>query len=295
MLDAPSNLGLRALDPNVEPGCFLLPETLRSEGLLERLNADDGGRVPAPSYPHADWKPGDGVRHAEAIASYSARLASRLEAILAKDEFPLVLGGDCSILLAPMLAMRRRGRFGLVALDGPDFRHPDNSDHVGAAAGESLAMVTGRGDRRLTNIDGLAPYVRDQDTVLIGMREDDEFRQEVEKTLTSVLATEVHQEGAGYAVRQALWNVAECEGFWVHVDADVLDPTVMPAVDTPEEGGIDFPQLQEILAGLLASPHCVGMDVTIYDPLQDGDGSAGRNLTNAIVAALHAAGRGVVY
>jgi arginase len=26
-------------------------------------------------------------------------------------------------------------------------------------------------------------------------------------------------------------------GYWIHVDVDVLDPTFMPAVDSPDAGG----------------------------------------------------------
>jgi 3'-phosphoadenosine 5'-phosphosulfate sulfotransferase (PAPS reductase)/FAD synthetase len=45
---------------------------------------------------------------------------------------------------------------------------------VGAAGGEALALVTGRGQADLTDLQALNPYVRDPDAVLLGIREDDE-------------------------------------------------------------------------------------------------------------------------
>ena len=51
-----------------------------------------------------------------------------------------------------------------------DFRHPGNA---GAAAGEDLAIVTGRGDARLINLENLGPYIRDEDIHIIGVRADD--------------------------------------------------------------------------------------------------------------------------
>jgi arginase len=58
-----------------------------------------------------------------------------------------VLGGDCSILLGNLLALRRGGRAGLVFIDGhSDFRHLGNSENGRAAAGEDLAVACGLGD-----------------------------------------------------------------------------------------------------------------------------------------------------
>jgi arginase len=53
-------------------------------------------------------------------------------AVLDASRFPIVLGGDCSILLGATLALRRRGRYGAAFLDGhSDFRHPRNSPRSG--------------------------------------------------------------------------------------------------------------------------------------------------------------------
>src|SRR4029450_10655710 len=104
------------------------------------------------------WKDGDGVRNERAIERFSLRLADRVAALLDRGSVPVVPGGDCSILLGNMLALRRRGRYGLVFVDGhSDFRHPGNSDAVGSAAGEDLPLVTGRGDgSRTWRIAGLS-------------------------------------------------------------------------------------------------------------------------------------------
>ena len=111
---------------------------------MARLGANDGGRVQPPPYtPDHD---ATGTRNGLAIADYAVRLADRLGELLDAGGFPLLLGGDCSILLGPMLTLRRRGRYGLAFIDGHlDFRHPGNSSRLSAVAGEDLAVVTGRG------------------------------------------------------------------------------------------------------------------------------------------------------
>jgi hypothetical protein len=108
------------------------------------------------------------VSQAADIARYTVRLADRIGSIVAGGEFPLILGGDCSIGLGAALAMRRLGedrggRIGLVYVDAhSDFRHPGNAKVVGAAAGEALALITGRGQADLAAIEQRRPYIRDR-------------------------------------------------------------------------------------------------------------------------------------
>ena len=118
LLDAPSNLGLRPPVPGTVPGCYKLAGALRDQRLLERLSAIEGGVVVPPRYDRGDWNEGDGVFNAHAIADSTRRLADRLGGHLWAGEFPVVLGGDCSILLGSMLALRRMGRYGLAFIDG---------------------------------------------------------------------------------------------------------------------------------------------------------------------------------
>jgi arginase len=69
------------------------------------------------------------------------------------------------------------------------------------------------------------------------------------------------------------------------VDADVLDDTLMPAVDSRVPGGLSYEALVELLRPLLASPRA-GIELTLYDPDRDPDGTAGRAFTAALVEAL---------
>jgi len=293
VLDAPSNLGLRPPTATSVPGCAKAPGALRDQGLLARLGARDAGCLTPPRFDPGDWQPGDGVCHAESIGWYSRRLADRIGAILDAGEFPVVLGGDCSILLGSTLALARmRSRdglpYGLVYLDGhSDFRHPGNASYVGAAAGEDLALATGRGQPDLTDMEGLRPYLRDEHVVLLGIRPQDEYRLDLQAA--GVAYREVPQlraDGAGRTAQWAREHLADCTGFWLHVDVDVLDPAVMPAVDAPDDGGIAYAELELLIAGLVAAPDCLGMQVTVFDPDYDPDGAYARELVGSLVTGL---------
>lgn len=290
VVDAPSNLGLRPPAPGAVPGCHKLPGALREQGLVRRLGALEGGVVVPPRYDRGTWREGDGVFHAKELATYTGKLADRIEHHVRNGELPVVLGGDCSVQLGALLALRRVGRHGLVHLDAScDFRHPGNSDRVGAAAGEELALATGRGQDDLTDLEGLRPYLRTEDARVVGVREDDPERGELaELEIPVVTVGDIRRWGAdslGRALAHS-YETPRLGGFWVHLDADVLDPSVMPAVDTPEPDGLLPHELTALLRPLLASPRCVGLDVTVYDPDLDPDGTAGALLADLVVAGF---------
>jgi arginase len=293
VLDAPSNLGLRPPSPTTVPGCAKAPGALRDRGLVSRLAARDAGCLTPPRYDPGNWRPGDGVCQAAKITGYSARLADRIGAIIDANEFPLVLGGDCSILLGAAVAVNRLaeelgGRTGLVFVDGhSDFRHPGNADYVGAAAGEDLALVTGRGQVELAGIENRRPYLRDADVVVLGIREHDEYRMDLQAAgIATRPVPELRAEGASRSAKWAREHLADCAGFWLHVDVDVLDPAVMPAVDAPDEGGIAHRELELLVAGLVSDDSCLGMELTVFDPDQDPEGSYAAELVDTLVTAL---------
>jgi arginase len=293
VLDAPSNLGLRPPTPSSVPGCAKAPGALRDHGLVRRLGARDAGCHTPPRFDPGQWRPGDGVSQAGDIARYTVGLADRIGAILAADEFPLVLGGDCSIVLGSALAMRRYGedhggRVGLVYVDAhSDFRHPGNASIVGAAAGEALALVTGRGQADLAAIEQRRPYIRDSDVVLVGVRSADEYRMDLQAGgFAFRTAPDVRTHGANRTAQWAVAQLAECIGFWVHLDVDVLDPSVMPAVDAPDPGGIAYQELEQLLRGMLGSPYCLGLELTVFDPDFDVEGVYAADIVNTLVNTL---------
>ncbi|MFC9691599.1 arginase family protein [Kribbella sp. NPDC056951] len=289
VLDGPSNLGLRPPAEGTVPGCYKLAGALRDQGIVTRIGAADAGCVVPPRYDRGSWKPGDGVFNAAAMASYSVRLADRVGSLVDDDKFVVLLGGECSNLLGPALALKRRGRYGVVYLDGhSDMRTVDNDEYVGAAGGEALALVTGRGQRDLTDLEGSSPYVRDTDAVMLGYREDESYLETLEEAGIPHWSALNIIEDPTAAASGVLAHLEreELDGFWVHLDVDILDAAIMPAVDSPDPGGIDHAQLQALLRPLVASQKCVGIDIGIYDPDLDPEQIYAAELTDTLVASL---------
>src|SRR4030095_1528881 len=225
VIDAPSILGLRPT------GVELLPKALRAAGLLERLNAEYGGIV-APSSPYNHSRDEETkLLNAEAIKEHSLKLAEAVKRQLHKNKFPIVIGGDCSILIGNLLALRRLGRYGLFFIDGhSDFYLPEESP-TGEVANMDLAIVSGYGPEILSNLDHLKPLVKEQDIVVFGYRDSSQSTQygcqDIKKTtmINAVELVDIKKLGlkktASLGIQTVLKN--ELSGFWIHLDADVLD------------------------------------------------------------------------
>lgn len=286
ILDAPSILGLSPT------GVEHLPEAMKSAGLHTGLAAGYAGRVEPPPYePVRD--PETRLLNPNGLEAYARLLADRVSDLLREGKLPIVVGGDCSNLIGCALALRRAGRYGLFFIDGhADFYQPQ-AEPKGEVASMDLAIASGRGPLVLTDIDGLKPLLRDEDIVAFGYRDSAEQREHGSQ---DIAATSIHtftldrvrDLGVAHAAERALaaLSLEELDGLWIHLDADVLNDAIMPAVDYRMPGGLGWDELSVLLRALIGSGAVVGMNIGIFNPRLDTDGSVARRFVECLVAGL---------
>jgi arginase len=285
LVEAPSNLGLKEPAPGIIPAVHLLPAWLKQWGFYEAVLPQNVYSVPPPPY-GTEVDPESGVRNADALGRYSQQLAARIAQVVRQGAFALVLGGDCSILLGNMLGLKAVGTYGLFFLDGhTDYAWPGLSA-TGGAAGMDLALVTGCGPAKLTALGGQHPYVRPEHAWCVGNRDADEAYVAAirDSAVQYVDLAEVRRRGPGACARDflAYIHAQQLDGFWIHFDVDVLAHDIMPAVDSPQPGGLSYPELAELLVPLLQSPLAVGLDITILDPSLDPTGEITRRFVSGL-------------
>jgi arginase len=252
LLTAPTSLGNRPYEDDGTARCTDRgPARLREQGIVERLNANDLGDVPAAPYRDFARVPST-IRNEDLVLAHVRAIARALERI---DGFTLILGGDCSVLLGSLLGLSKDRDLGLVFIDGHDDFNTIDTTVTGAVAGMDLALATGRGTSELARLRGARPLVRDEHVVAVGIREWTNARAHIR---TAVNAEEAIDKIGG-------------RDFFIHLDADVLDPEFMPFVDSPVAGGLTPDALIELLVPLVRHPRAVGMELTIYDPRHDYD------------------------
>lgn len=216
------------------------------------------------------------------MRAFNLALADEVEAVGKVGDFPLVVGGDCSVLLGALAGQRRLGPLSLVHVDGhSDFRHPGNYDPhraLGAVAGMDLALATGRGELLMADWPGVVgPLVPDDAVVQLGEREgrDRDFAwPDIADTAITRIdvfeANELEPDELLIRVKEPLNRRAW--PFWVHFDVDVLDEGIMPAVDSPGSPGIQPDKLVHVLHGLVSDRRCRGLTMTVFDPDLDTAG-----------------------
>jgi arginase len=278
IIAAPSALGLVPPRKGHEPGTWCAPRALMAAGLTVRLGANRVTNLGHPAYSfEAEAEVGTRIRNGRKLRRFSEALGSTVAAAIARGRFPLVVGGDCSIILGCLHGARAGGEIGLVHIDGhSDFYHPGNYDSrkvQGSAAGMDLALATGRGEALLARWDG-RPLVQDDNVVQIGERNelepDFDYRDIRQTAIRQLPIRSVIRDGIERTVRHSLAPMHGANPpLWVHVDLDVVSDREITAVDSPGHPGLSFPQLATLLRGLLESGRILGLDVAIYDPELD--------------------------
>jgi arginase len=207
--------------------------------------------------------------------------------------FAVVLGGDCSIVLGSLLGARKSA---VVYVDAhADFETPDES-HTGSVASMCLALAVGRGETPLARLTGDGPLVHGKDVVLIGRRDAAEpwygHAALAASPILDIPGAALSNRGMADVAAAALKRLTspgpseEPRGFWIHLDADVINPSVMPAVDSPEPGGPTIEELVDLLTPLVRHPRALGLELTIYDPGLDPDRSCASRLLSLLENVL---------
>lgn len=292
LLGAPSSIGIRPYESGEARHLDRAPAALRSRGLAKRLNAADLGDVLPP--PYLDFtRPGVRPRNEAGVESYSRALGERVAASTTAGNFTLVLGGDCSIVLGGLLGVRQAtgGLTGLAYVDGhADFAAPEES-LSGSAASMCLSLAVGRGDTPLARLLTNGPLTEARHVALLGRHDEHDEGYGNESVLASPMldlrATDIRSQGGALVAAAALDRLAaeELAGFWIHLDADVIDAGVLPAVDSPEPG-LQPDAVAELLRPMVRHPAALGMEVTIYDPGLDPDGTSAETLALLLESIL---------
>ena len=268
------------------------PEALRDAGLAQRTGARDAGDVDATvDVPNRDAR--TGVIGFEQIRRASSQIHSTIAAILDEGGKPLVVGGDCTVLVGALAAAKERlGRVGLAFVDGHLDYFGGETSPSGEAADMDLAFVTGNGPEGLVDLADPPPIAEPGDVVVMGHRTDPEQggpqggpreTDLVDERIQLVEAPAIKRgdpERLGRYVAERLQ--AQAGRFWLHFDVDVFDQAEMPAATYPLADGLGWEHAEALLRPLVGSGRLVGLSVADFVPDKDPDGRYARRLVDLV-------------
>jgi len=176
--------------------------------------------------------------------------------VFAANSTLITLGGDHGVPIPVLRALEVFGKpITLVHVDAHlDWRHEVN----GETEGYSSPI------RRAAEM----PWIKK--IVQIGMRgigsaRDAEVQDAIDYGADIIDAYEMHNIGMAEVLRR----IPDGGPYYLTIDADGLDPTIMPAVMAQTPGGLDWLQIRQLVHGLIKKGRVLGMDLVEIAPIHD--------------------------
>lgn len=258
-------------------GVDMGPSALRAAQLERRIealghNLQDLGDLHTPEVETRKLRDAK-ARYLDEIVRICEQLAKRVEKTARLGRFPVVLGGDHSIVMGTMAGLvKARGAQGLIYIDAHgDFNTTDTTPS-GNIHGMGLAACLGLGHPKLVNIGGVKPKVKPENVALLGVRELDAGEKELVRKNDIYVATmrDIDEKGIARVVKDAIERAKErTKGVHVTFDVDVLDPSEAPGTGTPVPGGLTFREAHLALEILAERNVPTSFELVEVNPLLD--------------------------
>jgi arginase len=254
---------------------------LRAGGLARRLReagVEDGGDLDleAPS----GERGASGLLNERALERLVGETRRHVVGALGRGRMPLLVGGDCPVVLGALAAIRDRGEVpGVVMIDGHEDAWPPDRSETGEASDSEVAIALGRVPALPGELGRLVPLLAPDRVLLAGPRDLSEILEAGLESVRDEIAVFVDDAAittAPAAVERRLGgSLAQGAGdaFWLHVDLDALSSEAFAPVDYPQPGGIGWDELDRLAKTFAVDPRCRGASVVIYNPDLDPDRS----------------------
>ncbi len=280
-------------------GVDMGPSAIRIAGLADRLaelghKVVDEGDIGIKNM--EALKVGDvRARYLGEIARASRLVCAKVERIVAKGRFPLVLGGDHSISVGTVSAIaatsRREGKkVGLLWVDAHGDINTPQTSPSGNIHGMPVAALLGEGPEELTAIGGPGPKIDPRNVAMVAIRSLDEGEKVRLKQYGVAVHTmsEVDRKGIDEVMKRALARVTDgTDRVHVSFDLDAVDPAVAPGVGTPVKGGLDYREAHLLMEMLSDSGAMTSLEMVEANPILDD-----RNTSAAFAVELVQSGFG---
>lgn len=273
IIGAPTTYGQPKLGVN------LGPEAIRYAGLVKRiqnlgLEVEDRGNIVVPPVDLERFHGSqEGLRNYNEIMTVSKNLSEAVSTSVARDHFPLVIGGDHSLAIGSISGVSQHyDNLGVIWYDAHgDLNIPEESPS-GNVHGMPLRVLAGEGDEGLVQLGGFAPKVKPENIVLIGMRDLDEGEKAYIKKhhIQTYTMADIDRYGIQHVIEETINYLKDkTDGIHLSLDVDGLDPVETPGTGTRVLGGLTYRESHFALELLHESQMITSMDVVEVNPLID--------------------------
>lgn len=278
-------------------GTELAPGVFRTLELGAAIGGRDAGDL-AVQIRAEGRDPVTGVVALDDVCATTVEIRKAVAELLSQGERPFLVGGCCAIVPGALAGVRDvRGEASLAHLDGHLDLYDETTSQLGEAADMPVSVAIGRGPQAWVEAAG-GPSLSSSDVWIVGYRDREQslidgmlMPEDLEPPISCLTTDEVRSEGPGrVGARVARALASGSENTWVHLDLDIVDPSLFFANDAPLPGGLDWDELTELLASICSAPTIVGISLGCYNPEKDRNQENGRQIVEMFRAALSLVG-----
>jgi arginase len=259
-------------------------KVLRGLGLAERLGdhgvADAGDLELLP--PSGERGP-SGLLNEAAFERLVDAAHVHVHRVHERGRRPLLVGGDCPVLLGGLAALGRER--GLLMVDGHEDAWPPPLSETGEGSDCELGLALGLFPENMPPpLDRWGPLLGPSNVALVGTRDGSELSAAAVRSIGDDVAffrnSRALQDDDGDTAMTDALDAIVADTFWLHIDLDVLATEAFSAVDYPQPGGLGWSELDRLAATGAADPRCQGVSVVIYNPDLDPGRDNGQRLVD---------------
>lgn len=237
------------------------------------------------------------LKYLPEITRSSKILAARVEHLLEKHFFPLVLGGDHSVAIGSIAGISAYCRShskipGLIWIDAHSDMNTEETTPSGNIHGMPLAVSLGSGHKMLTRILGFSPKIKPENTAIIGVRDVDFLESGTvkmfkKKGMQVYTMSDVDKLGIPRIIAKVLSDFNKrVEHLHVSFDLDGVDPEYAQGVGTPVNGGLTYRESQTLME-MIADCGCMkSLEIVEVNPILDIHNKTAELATELIASAL---------
>ncbi|MBQ2315662.1 MAG: arginase [Treponema sp.] len=278
-------------------GSDMGPSAIRLAGITDKLESlghevsmdKEPKEIEAQEY--ADIGDNPKAKYLQPISRACTALANTVEASIQRNEFPLVLGGDHSVVLGTVAGLHaayrsKDIRLGVLYVDAHGDFNTAETTPSGNIHGECLAASAGFGLPELVNLHHDGPKLDPQNICFVGTRDLDTGERQLMRQagVTVYSMSDIDRLGFSEVVKKVkLFFKTHCDVVHISFDMDALDPSIAPGTGVPVPGGLNFREALLLMEEMAALNTVRSMEIVEVNPILDV-----RNDTAAMAVSLAA-------
>lgn len=270
-------------------GARLGPEALRIEGLTEKLadlgfTVEDSGNLDIKN----DYKNimENNLKNLDLTKEATEKLSSKVYETLEEDKFPLVIGGDHTLVLGSVKGLLKKyDNPGVIYFDAHADINTEKTSLSGNIHGMPMAFLIGEGSEKMRSVGNINKNLKPENIVYIGLRDVDPGERDYIKNLgiKAYAMEDIDKFGIQKVMEESIdYITKKADQIHISFDVDSLDPKIAPGTGVKVPGGLTFREAKTALRMVSQIEKIVSVELVEVNPLLDNQNDTAKIAVNLL-------------